>query len=127
MTADLTRALTAAREAIREFSDPPLCRVCDEPLTLGSVGPEGMKWAHYVRGEEPFDSEAMRHTDASIRWNLKPRADIVAVAHALIAQAERVGVLEGLLREAAVELECADRRQMVSRIDAALAGGRDGS
>lgn len=94
---------------VREFSDPPLCRVCDEPLTFGSSSRDGMKWAHYIKFADGqlWDREAADHTDRSTHWNPKPRADIVAMARELMKARAALPALCRALREAMKVVEAA--------------------
>ena len=126
-TLDLAReAIALAEELRREFSDPPLCRVCGEHLECGS-SENGGKWAHYVRGEGFYDEVAMDHTNRSILWRPKPDARVVAVCSTLLSRDAEVA----RLREALVEARGWIYRQpatmsngfVLIAIDAALRDG----
>lgn len=79
-------------ELIRAHSDPPLCRVCGEPLSFGAADHTGTKWAHYVRapidertGERPlWHQPTQDHIDASYRYNPQPNPIVVRVAQELL-------------------------------------------
>jgi hypothetical protein len=50
---------------VREYSNPPLCRVCGDPLKWGATDRNGSKWAHYSMK----DGHSHEHTERSIAWN----------------------------------------------------------
>lgn len=68
----------------RDYADPPLCRVCGEPLVCGAVDLNGSKWAHYKVPEREIGAK-LDHVERSTMINPPRLPFVAAMATELLA------------------------------------------